>query len=82
MTTVVQNYTGSVNLSCPAGYYAVVASCTAGGNVVVNGQTPAPPGVCFSYANWLTPNVTSATGVHCNLGSVTAQSQAVLRCAK
>ncbi len=78
MTTIAQNYTGAVDLSCPAGYFAVVASCNAGGGVVVNGQTPAPPGGVWQY--WLTPNVTAATGVHCN--NLTLTSMALLRCAK
>ena len=81
MTTVAQNYSGSVNLSCPAGYFAVVASCTAGSGVVINGQTPSPPGNT-SWAHYLTPNATAATGVHCGLGGPSLQSQALLRCAK
>lgn len=80
MSTIVQNYTSSVNLSCPANYYAVVASCNAGAGFIINGQTPAPPGIGASWASWLTPSVTAATGVHCNLGGPTLQSQAMLRC--
>jgi Collagen triple helix repeat (20 copies) len=80
LTTITQNYTGAVDLSCPAGYFAVVASCSAGGAVVINGQTPAPPGNASVWLSWLTPNVTAATGVHCNIAGLT--SQALLRCAK
>jgi hypothetical protein len=79
MTTIAQNYTGSLNLSCPSGYFAVAASCNAGTLVVLNGQTPAPPG--GSWASYLIPSVTAATGVHCGL-LPGLQSQAVLRCAK
>ncbi len=80
MTTVAQNYMGSVNLSCPSGYLAVAASCNAGSGLVINGQSPAPP--VGSWASYLTPNVTAATGVHCGLGGAGLQSQALLRCAK
>ena len=80
MTTVTQNYSGSVNLSCPSGYVALAASCNAGTGIVLTGQTPAPP--TGSWASYLTPSVSAATGVHCNLGSPSLQSQAVLRCAK
>lgn len=78
LTTVRRNYTGSVDLACPAGYSAITASCNAGADVILNGLVPAPPsGAWLSY---LTPNVTAATGVHCNLGSPSFQSQALLRC--
>jgi hypothetical protein len=80
ITTVTQNYTGSVNLSCPTGYKVLVASCNSGAGVVINGQTPPPPGNGISWADWLTPNVTAATGVHCNANGLTAQ--ALIRCAK
>jgi len=80
IVTVAQNYTGSVDLSCPSGYVAMVASCNGGAATVLNGQTPAPP--VGSWASYLTPNVTVATGVHCNLGGATLQSQALIRCAK
>jgi hypothetical protein len=80
MTTVQVNYSGSVNASCPAGYYVVAASCNSGASVVINGQTPAPPGGV--YGDYLTPSVGAATGVYCNLGSVFNSSQAVLRCGK
>ena len=80
MTTVAQNYSDPVNLSCPSGYYAVVASCNAGVNLTINGQTPAPPG--GTWASYLIPNVTAATAVHCSLGAPGLQSQALLRCAK
>jgi hypothetical protein len=77
---IVQNYTGSVNLTCPAGYLAMAATCTAGTNVILHGQTPAPPsGPWLSY---LTPNATAPTGVHCNLGVAALQSQAELMCVK
>jgi hypothetical protein len=80
MTTITQNYGGSVNLSCPGGYFAVAASCNAGTGVILNGQTPPPP--VGSWASYLTPSVTAATGVHCGLGGASLQSQALLRCAK
>jgi hypothetical protein len=77
-TTVALNYTGSTDLSCPAGYIAVVASCSAG-SVVINAQNPAPPGGIWN--SYLTPNVSAATGVHCNIGSGLS-SQANVRCAR
>lgn len=76
-TTIIQNFTGTIDLSCPSGYVALVASCA--NNVVVNGQFPSPPG--GTWANYLTPNVTSTTGVHCDLGAGIS-GQANLRCAK
>ncbi|MBV9226087.1 MAG: hypothetical protein JOY85_18800 [Acidobacteriaceae bacterium] len=79
-TTVAQNYSGSVNLSCPTGYVAVVASCNAGTGVVINGASPSPP--VGSWTFYLTPNASTATGVHCDLGGPSLQSQALLRCAK
>ncbi len=77
--TTIQNYTGSVNLSCPAGYQVVVASCT-GFDAILHGQTPAPPS--GSWASYLTPNLTAPTGVHCNLGGPGFQAQAQLKCSK
>jgi hypothetical protein len=80
MTTITQNYSGSVDLSCPSGYFAVVASCNTGTSVILNGKTPVPP--VGSWVSYLTPSVAAATGVHCNLGSAALRSQALLRCAK
>jgi hypothetical protein len=80
-TTVATNYTGSIEVSCPSGYKAVAASCNSGGAVVLNGRTPNPPGTAV-WINWLIPSVDAATGVHCNLGALTAQAQAILRCSK
>lgn len=80
LTTFAQNYRGSIDLSCPAGFVVVVASCSGGASIVINGQLPAPP--VGSYLSFLTPNVNSATGVHCNLGVASLQSQALLRCSK
>jgi len=81
LTGVFLNYPGSTSLSCPTGYIVVVASCDAGVNVVLNDlSTPLPPGV-NSWANYLTPSVSNATGVQCNIGTGN-QSQAQLRCAQ
>jgi hypothetical protein len=77
--SVAKNYAGLTNLSCPAGYTAIVASCDAGASVVINGQGPAPP--AGAWLSWLTPTASAATGVHCNLGNAALQSQAILRCA-
>jgi len=75
--TIVQNFTGTVDLPCPSGYVAVVASCAS--NIVINGQFPSPPG--GTWTNYLIPDANSATGVHCNLG-FGISGQANLRCAK
>jgi hypothetical protein len=81
MTSVFQNYAGSVDISCPNNYSAVLASCQAGVNVVLNDiNTILPPGAS-SWADYLTPSVNNATGVHCDLGAGN-QSQAQLRCAQ
>ncbi len=82
MTTIAQNYTGQVNLSCPAGYFVIAASCDAGSakGIVINGASPASP--FGPYASYLTPNVTAATGVHCGLPNSWQEDQALLRCAK
>jgi probable HAF family extracellular repeat protein len=74
-----QNYTGTINLSCPAGYFVLAASCNSGVNVILHGQTPAPPS--GSWASYLTPSATNPTGVHCSLGAA-VQSQAQLMCIK
>jgi hypothetical protein len=79
LTTVIQTYTGTVDLSCPVGYKAVVASCNSGAGIVMNGQTPPP--VIGAWSDYLIPDVDTATGVHC--GSAPGlRSQAILRCAK
>ena len=80
LVTVAQNYYGSTNLSCPNGYKVVVATCNAGVNLVINGQSPAPP--VGSWASYLVPDTSNATGVHCALGGVGLRSQALLRCSK
>lgn len=77
--TVTRNYQGSLDLSCPAGYKAVVASCNAGVNIVINGRTPPSP--VGSWAHYLIPTADAATGVHC-LQPASLQSQALLRCSK
>jgi len=82
MRAVVQNYTGSVDLSCPTGYLAVSASCNEGAAVILHAQTPAPPGLGVTWSSYLVPNATAPTGVHCNLGAVHLQSQAELMCIK
>jgi hypothetical protein len=94
VTSVIQNYTGSTHLSCASGYVVVLANCTvggfysgsvnqqAGGAAVYNdSRTPLPPGAT-AWANYLTPSVSNATGVHCDLGAGSLSSQASLRCAK
>jgi hypothetical protein len=75
--TLVQNYWNSIDLVCPAGYKAVVASCNMGVTTVIHAQTPPP--LLGQWASYLTPNAVAATGVHC---SSIALSQAHLRCAK
>jgi hypothetical protein len=81
LTSVIQNYTASTDISCPSGYTAVLASCQAGVNVVLNDiNSPLPPGAS-GWADYLTPTVSNATGVHCDVG-VGNQSQAQLRCAQ
>jgi len=78
--TVAQNYSGSINLSCPSGYKAIVATCNAGVNMVINAQSPAPP--VGSWASYLVPDASNASGVHCALGGAALRSQALLRCSK
>ncbi|HEY6253397.1 MAG TPA: hypothetical protein VI685_25855 [Candidatus Angelobacter sp.] len=77
--TVAQNYVGTINLTCPAGFVAVTASCNQGASVVLNGQLPSPP--AGAWASFLTPSAANATGVHCNIGGG-LRSQALLRCSK
>lgn len=79
-TTVSNNYRGSVNLSCPAGYQVIVASCNGGVNTVMNGQAPAPP--VGTFRSYLIPSADTATGVHCDLGGASLQAQAQIRCAR
>ena len=77
--TVTQNYSGTINLTCPSGYKAVMASCNAGVNNVIQEQFPSPPS--GTWVNYLIPDSSNATGVRCSLlGNL--QSQALLRCAK
>jgi hypothetical protein len=78
LTTIARNYSGSTDLQCPSGFKVVVASCHAGNGVVINGPTPAPP--FGTWVSYLTPNAAAATGVHCELGGLRLQSQALLRC--
>lgn len=80
LTTVAQNYRGSVDLFCPGGYVVVMASCNTGNGVVLNGRLPSPPS--GSYVSFLIPDVNAATGVHCDLGGAGLQSQALVRCSK
>ncbi|HEY6250855.1 MAG TPA: hypothetical protein VI685_12920 [Candidatus Angelobacter sp.] len=77
--TVAQNYVGTINLTCPAGFVAVTASCNQGASIVLNGQLPSPP--AGAWVSFLTPNAANATGVHCNIGGG-LRSQALLRCSK
>lgn len=78
---VAQNYTGSVDLFCPAGYFAMAASCNSGVAVVLHAQTPAPPSG-QPWASYLIPNANAPTGVHCTLGALAMRSQAQLTCIK
>lgn len=79
LQTVAQYYTGTVDLSCPTGYVAESATCNAGSGIIVNdSQTPTIPG--SSWASYLTPSASAATGVHCNING--ASSVAILRCVK
>jgi hypothetical protein len=78
-TTVARNYGGAIDLMCPTGFKAVVATCNAGVSVVINAQSPEP--LTGAWAWYLIPDAATATGVHClQLGGF--QSQAVLRCSK
>jgi Collagen triple helix repeat (20 copies) len=62
-TTVAQIYGGSINLMCPTGYKAVIASCNNGVSFVMNARsTPSPAGARDWY---LIPDASNATGVHC-----------------
>ena len=62
--TIVQNYGGtpgpqSINLSCPAGSVAIVASCDGGVSLVLAGLiSPLPPDA-VSRRHYLIPNVAS-----------------------
>ena len=78
-TTLIQPYSGTVELSCPSGYVAVLASCNLGFNVVLHGQFPDPPSGFWVW--YLIPDVDSATGVHCEL-SPGSSSQIHLRCCR
>jgi collagen triple helix repeat protein len=78
---VAANYTGSINLACPAGYFVMAASCTMGTGVVLHAQTPPPPVGNGTWPSYLTPGPTSPTGVHCEL-LPGLQSQAQLMCIK
>jgi hypothetical protein len=62
--TVAQNYSGTINLTCPGDYKAVMASCNAGVNNVIQGQFPSPPG--GAWVNYLIPDSSNATGVRCS----------------
>ena len=64
MVTVSASYRLTAELSCPAGYLPIVASCNAGNSVVVNYQTPPPLPPNSRWAYYLTTN-----GVHCETGS-------------
>jgi hypothetical protein len=80
LTSVFQNFSVSTDLSCPANYVVVLASCNAGVNVVLNdSNSPLPPGK-GNWLNYLTPTISGATGVHCNFNAPVS-SQAQLRCA-
>jgi hypothetical protein len=75
MTTISQRYSGKATISCPSGYLAVVASCNAGVNVVM--QDTSTPTTSGRWVWYLIPNKDAATGVQCEGNSV-----AMLRCAK
>lgn len=79
LTTVAQTYNNTVNVSCPSGYSVITASCRAGTDTVINAQNS--PLITGSWANWLTPNTSSATGVHCSIGGGNS-STVLLRCGK
>jgi hypothetical protein len=70
---------GSIDLSCPAAYNVLSASCNGEASNVIHGQTPSPP--TGFYSNYLVPNVDNATGVHCDFRSAVL-GQAIVRCAK
>ena len=78
--TVGRKYTGSVDLACPSGYVAVVATCNQGVNTVIHDRSVPP--VVGAWVTYLTPNASAATGVHCDLGSPYSSSTAFLRCVK
>ncbi len=75
-TTVVQNFVGTVDLVCPNGYVAVAAACST--IPVINDASLNPPGT--TWRQYLTPNSSAATGVHCDVGG--GSSQVNLRCCK
>lgn len=77
-TTLAQDYSGTVEASCPSGYTAMSAICNNGLGSIIHGQSPPPPGG-GNWNGWLIPNVTAATGVHCESGGTT---QLHLRCCK
>jgi hypothetical protein len=78
--TVGRRYTGVVDLSCPAGYVAVVATCNQDVSTVIHDRSIAP--VIGSWVFYLTPNASAATGVHCDLVSPFSSSTAFIRCVK
>ena len=83
--SVIVNYSGSIDLYCPASNpVLVVASCDYSGVLISWGlESPLPPGSTpgTKWTNWLLPNASAATGVHCKLLTPAFSSQARLRCA-
>jgi hypothetical protein len=68
-------------VSCPAGYIAVCASCNTGVGVVINDQiSPLPSGL--SWNEWLIPSANAATGVHCANLLGGQQATLILRCSR
>src|SRR5437660_3380329 len=79
LITVAQNYNAPIDVSCPSGYLVITASCRAGFDNVINAQNS--PIFAATWINWLIPNASSATGVHCTIGGGNS-STVLLRCAR
>jgi hypothetical protein len=64
-TSMVQNFTGTIEMNCPSGYTAVLASCNSGVSFVIQDlNSPLqPPDTAWVW--YLIPNKDAATGVHC-----------------
>ena len=79
--TIVQNYTGTLERSCPSGYIAVIASCNTGvSTVLIDQSAPLLPGTS-SRVWYLIPTASAATGVHCSAAALVT-SQLQLRCCR
>lgn len=80
VTSIVQAYSNSIDVSCPGGYIVITASCKSGTDVVINAQN-SPVVAGLSWQSWLTPSADNSTGVHCSVGA-NINSTVLLRCTK